>query len=150
MTCTVDDCTKPTRTRTATLCEMHYFRLRRTGTTDDRLPGMAYKTVHANLLKQRGPAAAHICSHHSCNRQAYAWAFDWLSNPEYPRRDQNTGMIYTLNLDDYIPLCQPHHSRVDRRIRETLHQVELLLTAKPLTEDEEAIADTLIGHSELP
>lgn len=31
MTCTVNDCAKPARTRSAKYCDMHYYRMRRTG-----------------------------------------------------------------------------------------------------------------------
>ena len=35
--CSVPGCSAPTRSTRATMCEKHYYRLRRTGTTDPRL-----------------------------------------------------------------------------------------------------------------
>lgn len=51
--CTAPDCDKPIRTRRSGLCEMHYFRQRRTGSLEDPRP-TAEQRFFAHLVKTPG------------------------------------------------------------------------------------------------
>lgn len=52
-TCSVDGCTRPPRSRKQTLCETHYYRVRRTGAT---------------ALAPRDPATWNVCSVAECSK----------------------------------------------------------------------------------
>lgn len=126
--CSIADCSRPARSKTGTYCETHYYRLRRTGTTDPRVPrerkpriltghpkGPAnpnwaevptYSGLHQRLRRLRGRASDRRCH---CGAPARHWAVD-------KRRDDLLPSLmgpYCLDLDAYTAMCVPCHKVMD-------------------------------------
>ena len=68
----------------------------------------AYKIIHQQLTKERGPARDHLCA---CGSRAFQWAYRYTGNPEY--RDPEGGFPFSENMDDYAPMCRSCHIRLD-------------------------------------
>lgn len=107
--CTVDDCERPTRSATATLCETHYYRLRRTGSlvlTSRRIPAPTYRAAHTRVAVDRGKAKHHRCA--DCGEQAGHWSFAWR---RVPAEDwmwefvNGTALAYSGEPEDYDARC---------------------------------------------
>lgn len=91
MVCKVDKCKTIVRSRWGTLCNKHYFRGRRTGTTEDRKKRPPCLTSHGYLIShQKGhPAASKtgmLYEHrkvfyekHGNEKHRCFWCKDWLS-----------------------------------------------------------------------
>lgn len=63
-------------------------------------PVITYSALHAELRRQRGPASAHDCAHADGTCKG---PMNWANvSGEYQ------------DLDDFLPLCQSHHVRLDR------------------------------------
>ena len=66
------------------------------------------KIHHQRLRRARGPASSFTCV--ACDRPAYEWAYQH-GNPAplfSPR-----GEVYSLDFDDYAPMCRSCHRRLD-------------------------------------
>jgi hypothetical protein len=63
--------------------------------------------VHNRLEKTRGKASAHRCV--ACGNQAADWAYNNAGSDE---RVSKWGR-YSLNLDDYSPMCRSCHIKLD-------------------------------------
>lgn len=84
--CSVDGCNDPSRSGVNAYCEVHYYRLRRTGTTDKRAPAVAPEDVKAERcdrknerrrrkrhdanpgMQTRHPIAGKTCNAESCDK----------------------------------------------------------------------------------
>lgn len=100
------------------MCEVHYYRLRRTGTTSlrptKRKYPPTYRTAHQWVVVDRGKAAEHQCL--DCGETAAHWSFDhrrvpeteWLWCHDHGKRP------YTGDPLDYDPRCARCASRYDR------------------------------------
>lgn len=107
--CTVDGCTTAPRSPTAELCEMHYARLRRTGSLDLpqwRTDTPSYRTAHQRASTTKGKASAHACV--DCAAPAAHWSFQWREvSPDAWLWEctRGTWLAYTGEPDDYAPRC---------------------------------------------
>jgi hypothetical protein len=66
--CTVDGCSSNPRTQRTPLCEKHYYRLRRTGSTADPAPR---QKVEKPKREPRPPQPVRICAVEGCDRSCY-------------------------------------------------------------------------------
>ena len=107
-------------------CTMHQKRLVRHGDVQTVLPSVhhvgadhpnwvgddaKYETVHWRLRVVRG--APNRCEHCGvADDRSYQWALDWdvVTDLRYGARK---GDPYSVNLDQYIPLCLPCHRKFD-------------------------------------
>lgn len=100
-------------------CRIHYSRLMKYGDTSTvKRPGwvgdsISYKGVHRRLLRTRGKASAHPCTH--CPARARHWAYDHTDEIE---RTSPLGYLYSVDLARYMPLCYLCHKRFDLRWKE--------------------------------
>jgi hypothetical protein len=82
----------------------------------------SYVAIHDRVAADRGKACVHACSH--CPEQAEQWALV----PGYGRSERGkgghtadepnlraspTGQLYSLDIMDYEPVCEPCHRRLD-------------------------------------
>lgn len=133
--CDVEPCERMARTQGAELCEMHYYRRYRTGSTADPIyrgrkprilkglrkgethPAWAgdhpsYSGAHMRVRAQRGNAKDHQCS---CGKPAAQWAY----RHDDPKELQSRWGAYSADTERYEPMCVPCHKRFDlARIRE--------------------------------
>lgn len=75
------------------------------GTREQRQVG--YRALHQRIERRRGTASDYDCR--VCGDQARTWALDHDSQTENLRVDDHTsmaGLVFSLDLDDYRPLCQ--------------------------------------------
>jgi hypothetical protein len=114
-TCSESGCNRPVLARGQ--CSPHYQRWRRTrpaeracGEGHGRWTGdeASYSAVHGRLVRTRGRASSFACAH--CGESARQWAYDYGDPNE--RHDQQCG-AYSVDLDRYMPLCVPCHTRFD-------------------------------------
>jgi hypothetical protein len=66
-----------------------------------------YIAVHRRLYRVRGSARAHTCS---CGHQAIHWAYTYRC----PNELLSPRGAYSLNLEEYVPLCGLCHRALDR------------------------------------
>lgn len=118
--CTVDGCDHMARSSKTLICEMHYYRLRRTGQLD--------------LRTERAPLPSSPCTVDGCDRRARSWADDrhvctmhwkrWKRNGHFevvhhmstprPRREQCIVPDCEKADDGPHGYCKMHKARVDR------------------------------------
>lgn len=84
-----------------------------------RVEEPAYKTVHARLRTDLGPASDYPCAVGGCPEQARQWAYLHVGGPDH-RRELIRGagnrlwlVSFSVNPQDYKPLCLSHHRRLD-------------------------------------
>ncbi len=75
-----------------------------------------YESVHVNLRRRRGSASQSKCVG-CCVKRAEQWAYDHR-DPNEVTNDR--GLVYSVNLDHYIPLCRTCHRRFDLLARRLL------------------------------
>lgn len=109
--CQVDGCDKPSAPRRTNICEVHYYRLRRTGTTDliphKRKYPPTYRTAHHWVVIDRGKAASHGCI--DCGSQAAHWSFAWrlVDSALWLWGEVNgTLLAYSSDSQHYEPRCR--------------------------------------------
>lgn len=66
-----------------------------------------YQGVHTFLAVTYGPARNRLCS---CGEQAAHWAYQHTSTDE---RFDERGKVFSLNPEDYLPMCLPCHRKLD-------------------------------------
>jgi hypothetical protein len=105
--CLVDGCDRPSSGKRANICERHYYRRRRTGTTADpvppaRHPRPTYRAAHSRIARDRGKASSYRCE--GCGEPALHWSFahDRVGDDAWLWDD---GRPYTGNPADYDPRC---------------------------------------------
>ena len=68
------------------------------------------KIHHQRLRRSRGPASRFPCV--ACDRPAYEWAYQHKNpTPLFSER----GEVYSLDFDDYAPMCRRCHRDLDYR-----------------------------------
>ena len=70
---------------------------------------VGYSGLHDRLRRTRGPASVHACQH--CAGKADDWAYDHADLDEC--HDGPSGLVYSADLDHYIPLCKSCHKSFD-------------------------------------
>lgn len=68
----------------------------------------SYTGLHDKIKRLRGRAVEHLCD---CGAQAHEWAYLGGDPNELvcPRR----GIVFSLNIELYAPLCRPCHRQFD-------------------------------------
>lgn len=74
-----------------------------------RSPVVGYAGAHLRVLKDRGPARAHLCR--ECGKQAEEWAYD--GGDEGALVDPR-GREFSLSPEHYDPLCAGCHRQKDQ------------------------------------
>lgn len=126
--CTVDGCERIAVK--LTLCDRHYLRLRRTGTTEDQPPArgadscswvgdaVSYDGAHDRVRRARGRAHQFLCID-DCGRQAQEWSYRGgsdkeLIGPTSTGRGKEPRLLpYSPDPADYEPRCIGCHRRYD-------------------------------------
>ena len=121
--CAVEICTRLVP-RGQRLCSAHYKRQAAGLSVDDYLPrgtgdDVGYEAAHRRLRRAKGSARQYACTH-CAERQALQWAFIHGSPGEKPAGVQRNGRPhgpYSLNPDEYMPLCASCHKLYDNAHR---------------------------------
>jgi 5-methylcytosine-specific restriction endonuclease McrA len=71
---------------------------------------ITYGSAHSRVRDVRGPAKEYTCL--SCGGQAKDWAVNHVGGKALTT-DVYTGMMYSIDPDDYIPLCRRCHKLFD-------------------------------------
>jgi hypothetical protein len=72
-----------------------------------------YGSAHDRLIRKRGRAREHPCA--LCQKDARSWALiAGRATHHGPPRDGISPRAYSLNPDDYVPLCAKCHWHYDR------------------------------------
>lgn len=109
--CQEQGCINPPRSTLTPLCEMHYYRIRRNGTTELRdmcRPDAKYRAAHSRIARDRGKAREHSCV--DCGCQAQHWSYMHTDPCEMV---SPTGQPYSLDPAHYEPRCAPCHAIFD-------------------------------------
>lgn len=121
MVCGVSGCSAPYLA--SGYCQMHYDGFRR-GRNDFKSDarnrrgaahpnwsggGIGYSALHMRLRAYRGDASKLSCAH--CGGRAAQWAYDYADPSAL--RDENSGLVYSLDLARYMPLCVSCHKVFD-------------------------------------
>ena len=118
--CRHDPCDRPADRKG--LCDAHYQR-QRTGRDMDNPPlrpwtansaakrTSSYKAAHVKLYRRRGKAGGYLCV--KCDERARDWSLRHRDPRVHPEMDDATGMRYSMNVDDYDPMCKPCHLAYD-------------------------------------
>jgi hypothetical protein len=111
-------------------CGIHYYRWRKYGdplTVGEKFPGgtgenntnwrgehAGYTAIHDRVYDEHGSANSWPCSNSTCGNQAEQWALmpDALDKKYDIVHDKL--IVYSSNLEDYVPLCRSCHQRLDR------------------------------------
>lgn len=78
----------------------------------------AYSTVHMWLHKDRGPASEYICAYHG-DHYAETWVYNLLggdnerTGTSYSRGRYAYEYSYSVDTNDYYPLCRKAHNELD-------------------------------------
>lgn len=70
---------------------------------------MTYGYVHAKMRHLLGSASTHVCR---CGEPAEDWAYQHTAGDRELRAPDGT-TPYSLDPDDYAPMCRPCHARFD-------------------------------------
>lgn len=76
-----------------------------------RQDDVGYWGAHQRLEADRGRASSHPCV--DCGTAAAHWSYSNAGADE--RRDERSGLAYSLDQDDYEPRCAACHGRFDAR-----------------------------------
>lgn len=75
-----------------------------------------YKAVHLRLKRMRGKASAHVCV--DCGGQAADWSYTGDSDTGLVSTEKGVeGLLYSTDLDAYVPRCKRCHKRHDNEVR---------------------------------
>jgi len=75
---------------------------------------VGYDGVHQRLANSRGRASTYHCEH--CHAPAAHWAWNQQITTA-TRTEERRNLRYSVNPDDYIPLCVTCHARFDQKGR---------------------------------
>ncbi len=109
--CQEAGCNNIPRSTLTPLCEMHYYRIRRNGTTelrDMRRPDAKYRAAHSRIARDRGKASGYSCV--DCGVEAQHWSYMHTDPDELV---SDTGQPYSLDPDHYEPRCASCHMIFD-------------------------------------
>lgn len=119
MTCRVEGCDKPRRSSRTDVCEMHYYRHRRTGSYD-LLPRPVYVPPVCQVDGCADRACRHAAGLHVCREHARRWGrsgrFHKIRLTQPPRTRRSTCIIEGCDDADDGPhgYCKRHKTRLDR------------------------------------
>jgi len=73
----------------------------------------SYRSAHARVATRRGKASEHLCV--GCGKPARYWAYQHndLDALVETVDKKNLGMIYSLDVNCYEPMCDPCHATFD-------------------------------------
>jgi hypothetical protein len=74
--------------------------------------GSTHATAHNTVRRHRGSADDHPCI--GCGQKADQWAFQ---GSEHTLVDKISGCSYSLDPDDYAPMCLACHRALDKQTR---------------------------------
>ena len=109
------------------LCRSHR-RQRRLGQELKPLQGRSstsYQAVHNRLRRERGDADEFICV--SCGKEAETWACQG-NRTSTEVRHSGIAVTYSVDVDDYEPMCHPCHRKLDAPRGEDHHRATAILT----------------------
>lgn len=105
-------------TRSAALCNKHYQRQRKHGTTEvvtfERgTDNVLYPSVHTRLRQLRGNANEQVCV--SCGKRARDWAYVGNCPEEKSSKSGKYLLKYCVHITEhYQSMCAKCHVRMDR------------------------------------
>lgn len=114
--CSTEGCERPVRAKM--LCAYHYDRKRQGRTATSKVGQgrgrakkevVGYRAAHLRVEQLKGKAATHNCV---CGKPAQEWALDPLAT--HTHKDEQ-GRVWSLNIDDYMPMCCKHHRLMDKQ-----------------------------------
>lgn len=70
-----------------------------------------YRRVHQELRHERGDAVGRPCVAPGCRRLADGWG---LGDATHYGHDGDARVRWSVDLDDYAPLCVTHNNQLDR------------------------------------
>lgn len=119
LTCRSPQCSRPVAYRSQRLCRHHYLLTRRRlgppaervtdGRGAARREHVGYQAAHDRNEERHGLAGRYRCE--LCRHRAAHWALPpSLASEVCP----DTGLRYSLEPEDYMPLCRSCHSSLDR------------------------------------
>lgn len=115
--CSVDDCPKPVRSARASYCEAHYYRLRRTGTTELAGPAMYAREAQTECaidgcakLTKAWANGLHVCGMHKERWRGHA-SFEL---PSRPKKAPRLCEVSACETPAKGRLCPKHRSRKAR------------------------------------
>lgn len=152
--CIVEDCNTPTRPGSNTHCETHYYRLRRTGTTDKAPTRMEWLTER--LSQPFGDECVEwpfgksdsygMVKHNGKNRQVTHLSLESVGKPRPPAPKD-----HALHSCDNPPCFNPNHLSWDTKAENSKQAAERALSAHKISEDDVLAICVLsnLGHSGL-
>ena len=69
-----------------------------------------YRAAHCRVVAKRGRAREHTCVYPGCIKEAQEWALN--PNAVHTYEDKQ-GRVWSLDTDDYQPMCCSHHRKFD-------------------------------------
>lgn len=75
----------------------------------------SYHAVHSRVSRYRGPAKDYPCR--QCGGQATGWAYNHCDPDERMATIEGRKYPYSLNLNNYMPMCQSCHVTFDKGFR---------------------------------
>lgn len=115
--CIVEGCSKQVRCKDR--CRYHYDVMRGyrkptpnlgQGRGRDKKEVTGYRAAHIRVEQAKGKASTHQCI--KCNDQAQEWALDPTAVHTY---EDEQGRVWSMNIDDYYPMCCSDHRRLDKQ-----------------------------------
>lgn len=76
---------------------------------------VGYRAAHMRVVAARGHASSYLCA--DCGQPAQDWAYQCLDPDERVAVVNGTPLRYSLDSDQYAPMCRPCHRRLDHAIR---------------------------------
>lgn len=70
-----------------------------------------YWVVHRRVMRAKGKAREYPC--YLCGKDAEQWALDHSCSSTYVEEIDGKDWIYSLDIDDYYPLCRACHRKAD-------------------------------------
>jgi hypothetical protein len=121
--CSVPSCDKPATRDMLQLCEAHYIRKHRHGTTMPSVPlggarpkrqreNVKYRGAHKRIERTWGKARNHSCL--GCGGPASQWAYDYTDPDERSEIVSGKPMAYSQWPEFYMPMCSSCHLTKDR------------------------------------
>lgn len=77
----------------------------------DGSSNVTYRSAHTRTEARRGKASSHVCDH--CGSCAQQWALSHDAKSVLWGSDGKSLMAYSVNEEDYMPLCKSCHKKYD-------------------------------------
>ena len=124
--CSADDCDRQAKTRG--MCQKHYYRNYRktsfgTGAGVVKRSIVSYVGAHERVRKHKGFPSNFPCA--ECGGKATEWALSATADDLYAASNgRYKGALYSMNVEDYLPMCRGCHCAYDVKHRETFANKE--------------------------